>query len=498
MNDTEMTHETPRHLIIRHVHWLVLLFVGVAVTLRAVKVPLVYDECYTVLIHVGRSWLGILDLSGTDVNNHILNTLAIKLVYGLIGNTAWNARLPNILVFWGLLAGLGAWLSTGARRGFGLCASLLLLANPFLLDFFGLARGYGMACALLVGSVICLARSFETRRATMALIGWTLAALSVLASLCMLNAFLGLGAAFGGGVLWRALEARHERSVWRSLAVELSPLVVVLLVLAAFYVRPILTHHGGGGFYAGGKTGFWKDTVQSLVLKSLYSVPYGPLAPWLSRLAQVSAIGVVALSMIVTGIDVVQKRLGRVFGGEHLVLGAVGGSVILSVLQSVLLDVNYPEGRLALFFLPLMSLLVIYLSLRLGRPVRLMGYAMAALLAVHSVRAYNLTHTKEWKYDAETPAALAAIEEDLRLHGSRQTDNTLSLCMLFLHSITYYQQYGYGSSISSIHLDSDGVACSYWYVKNGLASPDPATWAIVRTFDLSDTTLYRRRQEPQP
>ena len=82
-------------------------------------------------------------------NNHILNTLLVKYSIALFGAHSWSVRLPNLLSFL-----LFAWAVYRIAcllnpRSFWLpVTAVLFFANPYLLDFFGLSRGYGLSVAL--------------------------------------------------------------------------------------------------------------------------------------------------------------------------------------------------------------------------------------------------------------------------------------------------------------------------------------------------------------
>lgn len=71
----------------------------------------------------------------------------------LLGSSELALRLPNLLAH-------VVYLHASARvalkaRGLVLTVGcfLLLNAHPYLLDFFGLARGYGLACGLMMMSL---------------------------------------------------------------------------------------------------------------------------------------------------------------------------------------------------------------------------------------------------------------------------------------------------------------------------------------------------------
>src|SRR5688572_10884097 len=105
---------------------------------RAVHLSLVHDEALSyAIVAQDAHWRH-------TANNHHLNTAAMDWAYHQMGGREWSLRLANVLAHVVYLAAgmlilrkLNAW--AAILLGFG-----LLNLNPFLLDFFGLARGYGI------------------------------------------------------------------------------------------------------------------------------------------------------------------------------------------------------------------------------------------------------------------------------------------------------------------------------------------------------------------
>ncbi len=128
---------------------LLALILFVITLIRAATTGITYDEAYT-YINYASYFLGFLKV-GT-ANNHPLNSLLIYLFSSLTG-IYYNEliiRLP-ILLFYALFLGIAIKISTLFEKKF-LVFSLLIF-NYFLSEFFGLARGYGMAAALTLAGL---------------------------------------------------------------------------------------------------------------------------------------------------------------------------------------------------------------------------------------------------------------------------------------------------------------------------------------------------------
>ncbi|MBK8880198.1 MAG: hypothetical protein IPN74_17215 [Haliscomenobacter sp.] len=157
----------------RKKEWLVITLIGLAyvvyILLRAWLLPITHDEGATCLNHVQRSLWDILTYEKDPVpNNHILNTLGIKIFASFLGLGHFSSRLPSLIggVLYVLAAaGLSVRIGkTAFQRVFGM---VLLLANPYVTEFFSLARGYGLAAGLMLAAIYsftnCL--DFQTRQA---------------------------------------------------------------------------------------------------------------------------------------------------------------------------------------------------------------------------------------------------------------------------------------------------------------------------------------------
>ncbi|MBK7936793.1 MAG: TonB-dependent receptor [Lewinellaceae bacterium] len=125
---------------------------GVYIILRAEMLPITVDESTTAVIHVQRTVLDTLTYSTeANPNNHILNTLLIKLFTGLFGWWPVVVRLPVLIGGF-----LYLWAANMLSKRFSeqsrvrLFAFVALLGNPYVLEFFALARGYGLGAGLML------------------------------------------------------------------------------------------------------------------------------------------------------------------------------------------------------------------------------------------------------------------------------------------------------------------------------------------------------------
>jgi len=124
----------------------------VYLVLRVLIMPISDDEYITVYRHVSSSWWNILISRQPQPewapNNHVLNTLLMKLEIRIFGRKDWAVRLhilaAFVFAFYYSTKIIQLFTPSKIRQFLYL---LILFFNPYLLDFFGIARGYAMSIA---------------------------------------------------------------------------------------------------------------------------------------------------------------------------------------------------------------------------------------------------------------------------------------------------------------------------------------------------------------
>ena len=362
------------------------------VALRAACVPIVHDEAFSYRNFAGRSFATILSSETPEpANNHVLNSLLVRVAALALGPSEWTLRLPNVLAFaLFLVCGIAL-----VRRFSGsaprVCGFLLFAGNPFLLELFSLSRGYGLGLAFLAAALLAFVRAEEAPDSARRdlLLGGLSGFLAVFANLAFLLPVLALL----GVVVVR------NRRVLRRWAPFLA--VAPLLVVAILGPR-IVALKRAGQFYAGGTKGFFADTVGSLVRITEEGANGGPLVHAIVVTATVgllllALVGILAPSLAGGG------RIARV-AGSVLLLAATG-----SVAQHFLLGTPYLEDRTAIFFVPLLALGAAAGLDALGAsprsPARIAGRTFAGVLAALALallaRSANVDRTTLWRYDAD-------------------------------------------------------------------------------------------------
>ena len=174
-----------------------LFFIVFEVT-KAARAAITIDEVATYLGYISSNVLAVFNF-GASANNHFLNTLLAKFFTVLGGNHEWVLRIPNLLGYAIYLLFSFLLLDRFIKNKFiVVCGYLLLNANPYVLDFFALCRGYGLSIGFLMPAlfffVSFLDRTIRLRPGGGRHLQFSLiaAALAVLSYFGLLNVYLSL------------------------------------------------------------------------------------------------------------------------------------------------------------------------------------------------------------------------------------------------------------------------------------------------------------------
>ena len=460
---------------------LLLLLCGFYSTYRAIHLAITSDETGLLsCIHqtgYGRLFLG----DDWDSQAQFLNALLAKPCVELLPlNEIVASRLPSLLglalFLWGVWR-IGLEFPTGVTR---ILITLALLSNAFLLDFFGLSRGNGLALGFTVASLSFLMQASMVkssgdvsarRQAGMSL--W-LAFGAALSNMGFLYSYAALLAV----IVWLSWSNRLRIRWW-----------VSALLLAVFYVHRILVLRSQSLLYFGGDIGFVHDTVGSLIRASFYDWPIS------ARL-----VGLVSCSLsLLVWLLAYQSHRERVWAG--FVLAVLGILVaVVCVATNYLLHVKYIIERTALFLVPLVVLNIGVVAAR--SRLRWLSFLLWGLLLAFTgvgLQGANLSHTLTFRVSADIPSVLLALRE---VHKQTGQDVTLAFGAGMKWTIWYYAEHLLGLHDEPVTMDwtyqrnYDWLAVYEWRVaqpRYGLPSDNPwvpgTTHVLLNLLDRDDEHL---------
>ena len=360
---------------------------------RSVQVGITYDEAWTLKIFVPADWGHLLRYDPANANHHLLNTLLIKALFVLGPDQTWVARLPNVLA--GLLYGYAAYQLTRRYlvQPLGWCAFALLLFNPFLLDFFSLARGYGLSLGFLMASLYAVLRYAEERQLKQAAWALVWGALGVTSNFSLLNYWL---------VLFFVINLVPAKSKFPLNGILLLSLGIGL-GLFGLIITPILKLKAQNLLYYGGNEDFYTNTLTSLAKYMVYEPNVTPAIEW--GLLVVTVLW----GLVVLGSFFYDRKL---VAPKTVLLTLTFGAVAVVIAQHYLIGTLYLIDRTALFFYPLLVLSLAFALQDWPQPFRRgVAGALVVAAALNMLWKGNLYKTALWYFDAHTFALLNWVEE---------------------------------------------------------------------------------------
>lgn len=420
---------------IRQHPWMPLLFLlswGMIIH-KAWTIPMTHDEVGTATYYGLMSIRDIVTYTDPWPNNHILNTLCIKLSMAIWGIKSWAIRLPNVLSF--LVYFTFCWMLTGriSHSGWVRAAGMFLcIANPFLLDFFSLARGYAMSVALQSASLYWFARYTEHSKTSFLTGAVIAAALGVYANFTLLNYYMPLIGILGLTILipWKPENA----STYKNIRV----LGITTLLLAAVSYLPITKMVATSQFVYWGNYSFYVDTVMSLIFSTRHNITYfGWKFPFFAKVVTWTIIGCISLAAV----------LNKSWQKWNLTTASVcllALSFVYNILQHHLADVPYLNARTSLFFIPMLAIpitsLFELLRLRASAFGMIISIMCIGILGYHYQKAYNPKCSFEWYYDENTYELLDDIREIVSASGMNQPVK-INCNWLFHPSLLFHTTY---------------------------------------------------------
>ena len=356
----------------------VLVFIYLAI--RSITVPISHDEAAT-FFHYIQSGKFIPYFTLWDANNHFLNSLLVYPLYKIFGSALFWLRLPNLL-FFPIYAIFAYKLTKGIRVNLlQLLTSIALITAPFLIEFFAQTRGYGLSFALLMGVLYFLHKFLNSKRPSYQFLTWVFAALALMANMSLMNTFLILLVGIG---IFIATKVRGPfmKMNWIYYVV----LGVIPFIAATKFALDMkemrLLYYGLGD-------GLVPVTVKSL-LRFGFSTESMPLA-W-----TVAGVGLIASVTLI--VSYIRKSFNKSSPGilaSILLLGNAIGAILLNYLM----DVNFPEDRIALYFLPLFIITFGYFIDFIANRAPVLKWIGIVLIAfpISLILQLNLNRTIQWE-----------------------------------------------------------------------------------------------------
>ncbi len=380
----------------------------VYVALRAWLLPITHDEGATIINHVPRLVFDTLTYENeANPNNHILNTLGIKLMLGIFPGSQLVVRLPVLLgctlYIWAAVQLSRRWSEQVWVRLFSL---VMLVGSPFLGEFFGLARGYGLAIGLMAMALLKAWDFFENNSARTLRAAFIFAGLAVYANFTLLLFF----APFCILLFAAAWQKNGNRSSFWTIS---RPAFYTVGTYTVLWLTPL------SRLSKDRELMHWEqlDSNFDTIRRQITSIVHGN--PYLGN-NTVVILSWAALIGIFIGITMAiwqwRKQKWQFAADPKVFLAAVfAGALIANLINTQVLHTAQLNARLSLFFYPLFALLLAgmadWLWTRWGKRSWIYLAPLFLLLLINNVRCLDLKRSYEWWFDASNLEVLTKIRE---------------------------------------------------------------------------------------
>jgi len=315
-----------------------------------------------------------------------------------------------------------------------------MVFNTHLLDFFGLARGYGLSFAFMIMSVYHLIRSFGSSSNKHIILFNAGAFLAALSNFSLLNYYISALIIYNFlKFIDHKRDSNSANKKYNFFHLNRIHLVALLIFTAVLY-EPIRRISKQGMLDFGGKTGFVEDTLGALIRGVFYETPIPPIVYTLMQ-------ALLIILLMVIGI-VIAKRIyikDTLFFYKNRPLMVVYfifiGIIALSYAQHIVINNDFYTGRFGLFLYPLLMLnVVFYINYLYKTKYRLHAVVLSSIVSILLVINFcvnmNLRFYQDWKYDSATKAVINYMRKE---HAGSTKPVKLGVNWLFEPTTNFYR-----------------------------------------------------------
>ena len=268
--------------------------------------------------------------------------------------------------------------------------------NPFLLDFFSLARGYGLALGFQLCSLYYLLLFIKEHKQRDGFIALAIGALTVLSSFTLLNFWLVLfGIVSLTPFLFKQLYPQRRNVIYN---------FIIAFGLVAVIWTPVKKLQEGGSLFYGGNAGFYNNTLVSLAKYTGYSHVATP-----GIYAALNAFLTVFLLIVIFAFYF-RRWLHTV---KNVLLALLLLCCAAIILQHVLLGTLYVIDRTALYLVPLFILVLCFSLDDLPRNgvVKVLSAGIVVAFGLNFFARANWNKAALWSFNAPTGEILQMLNE---------------------------------------------------------------------------------------
>ena len=374
--------------------WLVSALVFILIALRAFCIPFSHDEAATFFFYIqSNDYLPY--KAHIYTNNHVLNSALANLAYHIAGSHRFVLRLPNILSFVLLCAGVFKhfkYLKTIYSKI--ILVTFFLLTLNFL-DFFELCRGYGLSFACIVLGLAYLMDYF-THKKIKDFILFSLCLQLALAANLILVVLLAI-------LIFYVLIFQLKNKILTLPSILVQIINVCILI---FWIKFSFFYKEHGALDYGVGDNYWEVTFKTLLL-----FVFGTNQLWIQLLV-LAGFGSI-LFFVIRNFFQSPVSIDKIFAPKLFYAIVLVTIIVAFYVQKKLLDVNLPEDRTGVFFYLLFVLSFAFVLDAI--PQKISGKISLALLVpslLFFVVTYNLHDFSSWFYHTIPKSIYDTLKEE--------------------------------------------------------------------------------------
>jgi hypothetical protein len=452
---------------------------------RSYSLSFTHDESYSFINIIHGSFYQVVsnDSYWISANNHIFNSLCMKYAEILFGPTEFNLRLHSIIAHVLYLLFTFLIVKEIKPTRLQIVCFIVLNFNPYLLDFFSLARGYALSIAFMTMSVYFFIQ-FTKKESILSV------------SICLLAALLATLANFSLITFTVSIIILFEcfmimkRYSLKEFLLKNVPIVISTLCLYSLYRWPITQLINHGQLFFGGEEGLWSDTVISSIEVYLY---HSTNFDFFKLCLKFFIITIVILHICMFYKRIKEKNIQAL---DYVFIIMI---LILSInyTQHFFMNTSYFKERFAMFLVPLffissINCFIFLYEINFGLKIVSSVFALAIALIAGSVckDSLNLSYTYNWLYDANTKEML----NDLSLSKAEYNAPVkLGITWLFEPSINFYIETKKIQGLLPVNRDGVKGEYDFYYVdKDELPSFDKSDKIILKSYKTAGSALFRK------
>lgn len=464
----------------------------VYLVLRIIYVPVSDDEFMSIDMHVSQDIFSIITTGQPNLdwaaNNHVLNTLLMKLELLIFGWKDWAIRLHILLSF--LVAFYFSYqiISEITQSEFRKFLYLtILFVNPYYLDFFGLARGYAISFAGVTAALYYLQQYIDHEHETTLKLMFFSLFIAVWSNFLSLYILAGILVLLFYHHLFIHRTEKSKNVLICSIVYTLLIIVVVVFPLIKTLASPISY---------GGRNGIFQDMIVHYIRQFIHFNPMVDrhaifVEGWLN--IEIYGIIVLLLWIAFTAFSFVFEVKKEISKMQIISLFLVIFVAIISKVLFVLKGTPIPMGRTQLIFgIPFfLGICIAFERIILKRKnFASLLIVVACGMVLHFAKSFNFVNTIEWWQNGDAKVVSSFLK------SYNTSDNNSKIKRLGaenwqFHSLAFYIKSQIGDRYEIIWTDLSGeLTFDYILVPHSRKSEVPKDYHIIKEFEK--TTLFER------